>query len=427
VLVIETAESTSQALEEQELGALVRRASPESVLAGGLAAAPDVIVIDAEGDGVDVERALRVLTSSPTSGHVPILVVLPAREPEAIASILRLGARDVMCRPFVATEILIRVRNMLGAKRMHDLLNETIGRHETDLVELATAVALHQRRLASALAELDTARREAETASRIKSNFLRIMSHELKTPVAAMQLHMQLIERDPSVALSPRLSDGFTRLKRSSRRLLHLVDTVLEWARVESGRCQLDVSEVELPALVATVTGELASYAAAKGVELVVDPTEDAVLPPLFTDPRILRLVLINIIERALQVTEHGRVVVTVRRCDRSQEVLVLDGAPAVGPVEHAELFDPLELSRDPYRASGSGSGLGLHIVRDLVRAADGDVFLEPQPETGNVVVVSLRTLPEERTTSRVSVLSPPVEEIDSPDSPFPSPLKRPC
>jgi signal transduction histidine kinase len=183
---------------------------------------------------------------------------------------------------------------------------------------------------------------------------------------------------------------------------MHLVDTILEWARVESGRCQLSVEEFDLSALVSEVVGELASYAKQKRIALAL--VREPGLPHVASDRRLVRLLLVNLISRAVQVTREGVVEISVLSSQRGHDIVVRDCAPPIPPDKRAELFDPLRGARDLADVSGAGSGLGLHVVRDIAHALDGNVALVPAEGYGNELVLSIPTLASDRTTTRILV-----------------------
>ncbi len=237
----------------------------------------------------------------------------------------------------------------------------------------------------------ESARRAAETASRVKSNLLRVMSHELKTPITAMQLNVRVLEEDPDVKASPRLREGLERLARCSRRLNHLVDTALYWARAESGRCRVSIAPFDLTRVAADVERELASYARQKGLDLIFSAAE---VEPLSSDRRLTRLLVYVLVERAIQVTEHGVVNVAVSAGGGHHRIAVDDRATPIPAEDEQTMFDPLPLG-DLHQRSGSGSGLGLYVVRDLCRTLGGDLTLEALGG-GNRFVMRLPSAPAE-------------------------------
>jgi signal transduction histidine kinase len=232
--------------------------------------------------------------------------------------------------------------------------------------------------------DLDRARAGTETASMVKTNFLRVMSHELKTPITAVQLHVRALEHDSEIHPSPKLKDGLARIGRSSRRLATLVETALQWARIESGDARLTVTEVSLRPIVEDIVAELKTYADHKSITLRIDGEPET----LHSDARLLRLLLHNVIERAIQVTDEGGVRIALSVGAAGHVVSVDDASAPIAPGQEQELFDTLPVA-DLHRRGGTGSGLGLHVVRDVARALGGLVALAPKAG-GNTLTITL-------------------------------------
>ncbi len=358
---------------------------------------PDLVILDLAMPEMDGEEVIREARARKDLADVPILVVSGAAETKQLVRLLETGAQDVLHKPFIVPELIARANNLIAAKRTRDLLNETIGRRKTDLVTLAEEVAQRQRELRETLAELDMARRAAEAAGRVKSNFLRMMSHELRTPITAMELQLRLLDRHVGAQLPPEAKEGIDRIARSSRRLCHLVDTVLIWARVESGRVQLDVSNVDLVAAARDACSEIEGYAAQKGVGVAVRaPAQNE---PVLTDGKLIRLLLLNLISRAVQMTDSGDVEIEIRCGGWGGEVSIRDRGVPLSRDEHDALFSSLATVGDFHRHSGAGSGLDLHVVRDIALAVQGDVTIRNDHHVGNTLTLHLANLSQDQVT----------------------------
>jgi DNA-binding response OmpR family regulator len=350
---------------------------------------PDLVILDLGLPGMDGQDVLHAIRSNPRLATVAVLVVTGRSDEDGNLQLLKEGAQDLLHKPFSLPELQVRVRNLIATKRTMDMLNLTIGRHETDLVTLASRVAQQQQDLQLALEHLEEARQVAERANRVKGNFLRMMSHELKTPVTAMQLHMRLIETGVDSGSCDDLQDGIVRMRRSSRRLLHLVDTFLEWSRVDQDRSQLRPSELSLEDLVRDVAVELEGYASQKGLAIeVTHPTRP--LAGLRTDRTIVRLLVVHLLYRAVQTSRHGAIAVCVDATEAEQRVTIKDTAAPLSITQQAEAFDSL---RDPWdlgSRAGTGSGLDLQIMRDIASAVHGVLSLNVDRVCGNAWVLTL-------------------------------------
>lgn len=350
-----------------------------------VALTPDLIVVDLELPSMGAPAVVREIRSHGPLADVPVMAISAERDPNASTELLRTEVQDVLRKPFSIAELQARVHNLVTSKRAHDMLGTLVGRHERDLCALAEQVAQHQRRLEEALEDLRVARESAESASLVKSNFLRMMSHELKTPVAAMALQLQILMRTPiSAVLPPEVSQGFERLQRSISRLVHLVDTILEWARVESGRSQVASDAIELGEVTSSAVRDVEPQAIAK--DLSIDTALSSEPELLIGDARLIRLITVNLLERAVKLTEDGVIRVEVGSKDGWALVRVADHAPAMSRVDERQLFDPLSTTGEVWRHGGTGSGLELHVVRDLARAIGGDLRLIMPNDDGNTI-----------------------------------------
>lgn len=353
---------------------------------------PDLIVADTGAPGLEGEAFVRAVRAAPQLENASLLV-LAAYDDVAAVRTLEAGANDLLRKPFLLQEARARITGLVAAKRARDILNDTLGRRDADLIRLANDARTQQKALQSTLEELNAAREVAERASLVKSNFLRMISHELATPVAALQLHVQALAKDPSLALGGPTTEGLRRTGRVSRRLHHLVDTMVAWARVESGRLKRTVSNFDVATLVQEVVEEVRSYATEK--DLALNLQLERWLPPLPSDKKLVHLVLIDLIGFVVQNAPSGRVDVSVVPLRSGLQVRVRDTARRISAGDRADLFSPLESIADLRWRSGHGSGLGLYVVRDLARAVAGELELDAGFQgPGNLFVLTLPALP---------------------------------
>jgi signal transduction histidine kinase len=212
-----------------------------------------------------------------------------------------------------------------------------------------------------------------------------MMSHELRTPLTAMLLHMRLLANPSSRAQH---DDILVRHRRGLERLQQLIDSVFAYARPQGER---GVAEVDLALLCAGVATELAPMAEDKGLNLRVDAPAD--LPRLWSDERLVRLLLVNLLTHAIAATDSGFVEIRVRFDAGEHRLEVVDTCPGYTPAEQLEIFEPLDRMTDLRTSSGNGSGLGLAIVKEMVQAVDGRISLVSSRGGGAAVTVVLPQL----------------------------------
>ena len=238
-------------------------------------------------------------------------------------------------------------------------------------------------------ADLVLARNAAEAANRAKSVFLANMSHELRTPLNAILGFSAMMRKAASLTQEQR--DNLDIINRSGEYLLTLINDVLEMAKIESGRVQLENAPLDLGALVRDVTDMMHVRAGEKGLQLLVDQSSE--FPRYIRgDEARLRQVLINLVGNAVKFTTEGGV--TVRfgmKPNGIQKRLLIeveDTGPGIRPEDQQRIFEPFE--QVGLTAAQQGTGLGLTITRQFVELMGGTVSLESTPGKGALFRVEL-------------------------------------
>ncbi len=236
-------------------------------------------------------------------------------------------------------------------------------------------------------AELEIARSrdQALAASRAKSEFLSSMSHEIRTPMNAILGMADLMWESDLNGEQRRYLDTVIN---NGNALLELINSILDLAKVESGRLSLEALDFELRELIEKVADTLAVRADEKGVDLAVhiDPRRPTAL---VGDPLRLRQVLTNLVGNAIKFTEKGIVVIRVRHNPQASEagallISVSDSGIGIPAEKLPTLFDPFSQADTSITRKYGGTGLGLAIVDRLVRLMGGRVEVESEPGRGS-------------------------------------------
>ncbi|OGQ23575.1 MAG: hypothetical protein A2138_10325 [Deltaproteobacteria bacterium RBG_16_71_12] len=348
-------------------------------VAKAIALKPDVIITDVRMPNMDGEAMVHAIREQEDLSDVPILVLTATDDHAVIVRLLEAGVEDVLRKPFEIPEVRARVRALVAAKRARDTLNSTIGHQEDNLVALAEEVASRQRGLEQAMRQLEEERDRARRADRVKGNFLRMMSHELKTPLAALHLQLHLLERGVGGGAGSGAADGLARMRRSVRRLTLLIETMTEWARVADGRFVTAAAPVVLADLVRGVVDETRGAASNRGVDVSLETAE---LPPLQADARLASLLIENLLSFAVQLCERGTVALATAAVGDAQQLrLRCPAVPGGDDVAGDDVFSAFTDDGDIGARSGAGSGLGLRVVRDIARAVGGDLVQSPSSD----------------------------------------------
>ena len=234
--------------------------------------------------------------------------------------------------------------------------------------------------------KLVAAREAALAASQAKSEFLSSMSHEIRTPMTAI-LGMAELLREGELNTEQRRYIEI--LGNNGRALLELINSILDLAKIESGRLTLEHVGFDLIEVVEKSAQTLAIHAHAKGLELIVSLAPD-VPTALVGDPLRLRQVLINLIGNAIKFTEHGEVAVSVDRVSAPDDPLKLkfsvrDTGIGIAKDKLPALFAAFSQADSSTARKYGGSGLGLAIVKRLVNLMQGEVTLESDLGKGSV------------------------------------------
>ncbi len=240
--------------------------------------------------------------------------------------------------------------------------------------------------------ELVAARETALAASQAKSEFLSSMSHEIRTPMTAILGMAELLAEGE---LNTEQRRYIEILSNNGHALLDLINSILDLAKVESGRLTLERVGFDLREVVEKSAQTLAIRAHAKKLELTVSIAPD-VPTALLGDPLRLRQVLINLIGNAIKFTEQGDVQVSVERDYAADEPIrlkfsVRDSGIGIAKDKVPALFSAFSQADSSTARMYGGSGLGLAIVKRLVNLMQGEVSLESEPGMGSVFSFTAR------------------------------------
>lgn len=262
---------------------------------------------------------------------------------------------------------------------------------EADAVALQQANEGLEARVHERTAQLEASREEALAAARAKAAFLATMSHEIRTPLNGVVGMSTLLAETP---LNPEQRDYLQTIRLSSDQLLAVINDVLDFSKIESGKLELEVEPVSVRGAVEEACDIAAPRAREKGLELIIDIPEsgpEAVPAAIRGDITRLRQVLINLINNAVKFTPRGEVAVHVRQraADDGQgravlEFRVTDSGIGIPPERVNHLFEAFSQVDASTTRKYGGSGLGLAICKRLVELMGGAIGVESTPGQGS-------------------------------------------
>ncbi|WKN30457.1 ATP-binding protein [Porifericola rhodea] len=211
-----------------------------------------------------------------------------------------------------------------------------------------------------------------------KSNFIAVVSHELKTPLSALNMSLMLLSNTRFGTLNEEQSKTVKAMKREVQRLVNMVTELLDLTKVERGQISLEKEVIE-PAI-------LLEYAIApvdvkfKQKDVRIDKNIQEGLPALYVDPEKISWVLINLMTNALRYsTEGGKIILEARRLDDMMEFSVKDFGPGISKENLKRVFNKFVQLNTNGKKNKHGLGLGLAISKEVVEAHEGQIFVESE------------------------------------------------
>lgn len=291
------------------------------------------------------------------------------------------------------------------------------------VLSLATVLGLalllrHERRQARSLVErskeLERLSSELLRVNRMKSEFLANVSHELRTPLNAIVGFVDLLREGVYGELAPRQVKPVERIEASANHLRHLVDQVLDLAKMAAGRLEIHTETIDLRPFVLDVASEIESLVSEKGLSLSL--VMGAALPRIRTDPTHLRQILMNLLGNAVKYTNDGGIVIRTRLVDSLPDsgqpagqstaiadrgshpgtqwigIQVIDTGIGIDPADQTRIFEEFEQVDAGPRGNSAerGTGLGLPISRRLAALIGGIVELESELGKGSTFTLWL-------------------------------------
>jgi signal transduction histidine kinase len=300
-----------------------------------------------------------------------------AQDDEHLDLMRRLNLTSYLCVP------LVNRGRLLGA--MTTGISDSTRRYDSS--DLALAEELARR----AAASVDNARlyEEAREAIRTRDAFLSIASHELKTPLTSLYLHVELLKRRLAriEGIGAKEQESLESVAQQVRRLNKMIELLLDLSRIESGQLEIERQPVDLTALTERIVGEVRQTLELHSVEFTF-PREPVVIAG---DEMRLEQVVQNLVQNAIKYSPQGGVVaVRIEQENGCVRLAVRDEGVGIPPEALPNLFNPFFRAEHHSTRGIGGMGLGLHVVHHIVRAHEGTISVDSKPGIGSLFVVEL-------------------------------------
>lgn len=312
---------------------------------------------------------------------VPLVVLTTHTDEQIAMELMESGATDYLSKSRLCSETLAQA------------LRYAIGLHRA---QMQTALA-NQRlretneRLIRQNQELEKQRQQIHLqnfklleASRLKSQFLATISHELRTPMNAILGFSQILLRPKFGKLTNQQTDMVERILSNGKNLLMLLNEVLDFSQLEVGQLELQPELFDLTKTINIVVAQMRSVAEAKKLSLGVDiDMKDSLV---FNDSGRIRQILINLLSNAIKFTDSGTISLEVKELPNNQlAIAVRDTGIGIAPRDFQHIFEAFRQVDQSMTRKYPGTGLGLAIIDSLVQMMGGHITLESQLGVGSM------------------------------------------
>lgn len=308
---------------------------------------------------------------------------LPASAPSFNNDVLE-KITDELAKPgHPSTVDEVRMQNQELLKALEQLRNK-----EQELVQLNNELQETNSGVLALYAELEEKAKDLSSANEIKKRFLSSMSHEIRSPINSILALSDLLLDRVDGDLTEEQEKQVTFIRQSASELSGLVNDILDLAKIEAGKIEVNPGEITATDIFSSLRGMIRPLIKESNIELIFDDPGD--LPVLYTDKGKLSQILRNLLSNAVKCTEQGEVRVFAEAKAASEEVVfyVKDTGPGISPEDQEKIFEEYSQLATSGKKGAEGTGLGLSISRRLAELLGGKVGVNSKPGEGSTFYV---------------------------------------
>jgi PAS domain S-box-containing protein len=235
--------------------------------------------------------------------------------------------------------------------------------------------------LAKDISQMKKAHREMKEAIEMKSQFISVASHELRTPLTAIKESIEIVNEAAADKLDAQMKGFLDLAKRNIDRLSRLIDDILDLQKLEAGKVELHMQELDVNEVVKEVRASMAPLAERKDLQLSLSLIDHP--PRLRFDKDKVTQVLVNLVNNAIKFTETGAITIATRREGDAVVVTVADTGPGIKKEDLTKLFQKFQQLESPSRRKTGGTGLGLAICKQIVEKHAGKIWVDSEVGVG--------------------------------------------
>jgi signal transduction histidine kinase len=302
-------------------------------------------------------------------------------------ALLRFGYRSLLAVPLLSEDEVVGalVVNRHAAGAFSDRTVELLRTFAAQ-----SALAIQNARL---FQEIEDKGRQLEVANQHKSEFLASVSHELRTPLNAIIGFSEVMLERMFGDVNEKQEEYLNDILSSGRHLLSLINDILDLAKIEAGRMELEAADFNLPQAIDNTLILVRERAVRRGI--VLERTVDPRLGEVKGDERKIKQVLLNLLSNAVKFTpEGGRIEVQAELANDTAEISVTDTGVGIAPEDHAAVFEEFRQVGTDYARKHEGTGLGLALARKFVELHGGKIWVKSQVGQGATFTFTIPVTP---------------------------------
>jgi len=314
-----------------------------------------VVLSDIKMPGISGIEVLRKLTAD----HPDICVIMATAvtDTQTAIDIMKLGAYDYISKPFNRDDLLMRIQKAIEKLELEEKIKESA-------------------------AELEVAMRNAQVANQAKSDFLASMSHELRTPLTSILGLSEVLQEEYFGKLNSKQKQYLNDIQESGQHLLLLINDILDIAKIEAGKMELELGPVVVKELLENSLIMIKEKAGKHNIKLDVDLAPEIKGLKIQADERKLKQIIFNLLSNAVKFTPDGGRIQLGASCeDEKLAVAVTDTGIGISVEKQEKVFQEFYQVEAGLKDKTPGTGLGLPLSRKMVEMHGGEIWCESEGE----------------------------------------------
>ncbi len=274
-----------------------------------------------------------------------------------------------------------------------------------ELEEKANMLEEQKEKLEVAKMEVEIKARELEITSKYKSEFLANMSHELRTPLNSILILAQLLVENKNKTLADKEIEFAHNIYNSGTELLSLINEILDLSKVEAGKIELEIDELDFDIFIQSLNSMFSELARKKSIDFKIDFDRNKKWEKIFTDKLRVEQIVRNLLSNAFKFTDKGGEVDVVfdmvkpgrglknekiKRYDKVLSIAIKDTGIGISKEKQSQVFEAFQQADGSTKRKYGGTGLGLSISRELAYALGGEIHLQSEEGEGSVFTLFL-------------------------------------